>query len=136
MPVHEVGVHEGQHYFSMDYIEGRSMAEIVCENPPPAGKAAEYVQKISEAVHSVHQQGTLHRDLKPSNVFIDRNDEVHGTDFGLAVLWVPAFIHLSQAAMLAALFSQLDIRVHYYCTELPDVAYIYGDRERQGVTPV
>lgn len=51
--------------------------------------------------------------------------------FGFGLLWVPAFIHLSQAALLAALFSQLYIWGHYYCTELPDIAYIYGDGERQ-----
>ena len=85
VPVHEVGVHEGQHYFSMDYIEGRSLAEIVRENPLPARKAAEYVREIAEAVHYAHGKGTLHRDLKPSNILIDVDDRVHITDFGLAV---------------------------------------------------
>ena len=85
VPVHEVGMHEGQHYFSMDYIEGRSLAEIVRENPLGARKAAEFVQAIAEAVDYAHQQGTLHRDLKPANVLIDADDRVHITDFGLAV---------------------------------------------------
>ncbi len=84
VPVHEVGVHEGHHYFSMDYIEGRSLAEIVRKNPLPARKAAEYVRSIADAVHYAHQQGTLHRDLKPSNILIDGDDHVHVTDFGLA----------------------------------------------------
>ena len=83
--VHEVGVYEGQHYFSMDYIEGPSLARIVREDPLPARKAAEYVQAIAEAVEYAHQQGTLHRDLKPSNVLIDGEEHVHVTDFGLAV---------------------------------------------------
>jgi eukaryotic-like serine/threonine-protein kinase len=82
--VHEVGVHDGHHYFSMDYIEGRSLAEIVRENPLPARKGAEYVQAIAGAVEYAHQQGTLHRDLKPSNVLIDADDAVHVMDFGLA----------------------------------------------------
>ena len=84
VPVHEVGRHDGHHYFSMDYVEGRSLAEIVRENPLPAKKAAEYVQAIAEAVDHAHQQRTLHRDLKPSNVLIDGADHVHVTDFGLA----------------------------------------------------
>jgi len=82
--VHEVGEHEGQHYFAMDYVEGNSLAEIVRENPLPAKHAAEYVQRIAEAVHYAHQQGTLHRDLKPSNVLIDAHDQPQLTDFGLA----------------------------------------------------
>ena len=82
--VHEVGVHEGQHYFSMDYVEGQSLAEMVREHTLPAKQAAEYVQRIAEAVHYAHQQGTLHRDLKPSNVLIDAHDRPRVTDFGLA----------------------------------------------------
>ena len=82
--VHEVGVHDGQHYFSMDYVEGRSLAELVREHTLPAKRAAEYVQRIAEAVHYAHQQGTLHRDLKPSNVLIDTHDRPRVTDFGLA----------------------------------------------------
>ena len=82
--IHEVGEHEGQHYFSMDYVAGTSLAEMVGEHPLPAKQAAGYVQTIAEAIHYAHEQGTLHRDLKPSNVLIDRNDQPRVTDFGLA----------------------------------------------------
>jgi serine/threonine protein kinase len=83
--VHEVGVHGGQHYFSMDFIEGRSLAAIVREHSVPARKAAEYVAAIADAVDYAHRRGILHRDLKPSNILIDLDDEVHVTDFGLAL---------------------------------------------------
>jgi eukaryotic-like serine/threonine-protein kinase len=82
--IHEVGRHENQHYFSMDYIEGKSLARIVRENPLPVEKAARYLKTIAEAIDFAHRQGTLHRDLKPSNVLIDRFDEPQITDFGLA----------------------------------------------------
>ncbi len=82
--VHEVGVHNGQQYFSMDYVDGQNLSEMVRENPLPAIRAAQYVRKIAEAIHYAHEQGTLHRDLKPSNVLIDTHDEPRVTDFGLA----------------------------------------------------
>jgi len=82
--IHEVGLHEGQHYFSMDYVDGVSLAELLREEPLAARKAAEYVREATDAVHYAHQQGTLHRDLKPSNILIDRQGRVRITDFGLA----------------------------------------------------
>ena len=82
--IHEVGEHEGQQYFSMDYIEGRNLAEAVRDNPMPARHAAACIQTIAEAIQYAHERGVLHRDLKPSNVLLDAFDAPHITDFGLA----------------------------------------------------
>ena len=51
--------------------------------------------------------------------------------YGLMVLYLPGLLWLSQAALLAALFNHLYIWVHYYCTERPDMAFIYGDVPRR-----
>lgn len=82
--IHEVGLHEGQHYFSMDFVDGHSLAELPREQPLSAQQAAEYIREAAEAVHYAHQQGTLHRDLKPSNILIDHQGRLRITDFGLA----------------------------------------------------
>jgi len=82
--IHETGEHDGHHYFSMDYVQGRNLAEIVHDGPIASQRAAKYSRSIAEAIHYAHCQGVLHRDLKPSNVVIDSNDEPRITDFGLA----------------------------------------------------
>jgi eukaryotic-like serine/threonine-protein kinase len=83
--IHEVGVHEGNHFFSMDYVEGQNLAQLVGNRPLPAEKAARYLRTIAEAIHYAHEQGILHRDLKPSNVLVDAaTDQPRVTDFGLA----------------------------------------------------
>jgi len=82
--IHEVGEYDGRHYFSMDYVEGQSLREMVRESPLPGPRAAQYLKTIAEAVHYAHQAGTLHRDIKPANVLIDRADQPRITDFGLA----------------------------------------------------
>jgi WD40 repeat protein len=84
VPIHETGECEGQHYFSMDYIEGQNLAEAVREGPLPSARAAQLLEKIAAAVHYAHQHKILHRDLKPSNVILDEAGEPHVTDFGLA----------------------------------------------------
>jgi WD40 repeat protein/predicted Ser/Thr protein kinase len=82
--IHDVGVHEGRHYFSMDYVDGQSLAQLVGQQPLPGRKAAGYAENIARAIHYAHEHGILHRDLKPSNVLIDANDQPRITDFGLA----------------------------------------------------
>jgi len=82
--VHEVGEQGGQHFFAMDLIEGKNLAEATREGPLPPRRAAELVRKVAEAVQHAHQQGVLHRDVKPSNVLLDAKEEPHVTDFGLA----------------------------------------------------
>ena len=82
--VHEVGVHQGQHYFAMDFVDGPNLAQFVRDKPLAATRAATYVKAIAEAIEFAHQRGVLHRDLKPSNVLIGSNDQPRVTDFGLA----------------------------------------------------
>jgi eukaryotic-like serine/threonine-protein kinase len=82
--IHEVGFREGQHFFAMDYVAGRSLAEILRDGPLTPRRAAGYVKTIAEAIQYAHARGILHRDLKPSNVLIDQSDQPKVMDFGLA----------------------------------------------------
>lgn len=84
VPIFEVGEYEGQHFFSMELIEGQDLAQRLREGPLPLRQGAEYLQTIARTVHYAHSQGVLHRDLKPSNVLIDASGEPRLTDFGLA----------------------------------------------------
>jgi tRNA A-37 threonylcarbamoyl transferase component Bud32 len=82
--IHEVGERDGQHFFSMEYVAGRSLSQMVREHPLSPEQAARYVKIVAEAIDYAHRQGILHRDLKPSNVLIDEADQPRITDFGLA----------------------------------------------------
>ena len=82
--VHEVGVHQDQHYLVMNFVLGPPLSRLVSDGPLPGKRAARYLREIAEAVHYAHEHGILHRDLKPSNVLLDENDQPQVTDFGLA----------------------------------------------------
>ncbi len=87
VPIHEIGEHQGRHYFSMDFIEGQTLADLVRDRPLEPARAASLVQTIAEAIAYAHSRGVLHRDLKPSNVMIDGLGQPHVADFGLAKLF-------------------------------------------------
>jgi tetratricopeptide (TPR) repeat protein len=84
VPVFEVGNCEGQHYFSMGYVEGESLSERLARGPLMVRDAAKIVRDVAGAVHYAHQCGIVHRDLKPANILIDQDSRVRVTDFGLA----------------------------------------------------
>jgi WD40 repeat protein len=84
VPIYEVGEHEGQLYFAMEYVAGSDLAGLVRGQPLPPERASRYVKTVAEAVQYAHDQGILHRDLKPSNILIGSDDRPRVTDFGLA----------------------------------------------------
>jgi len=86
VPIHEVGERDGQCYFSMKFIEGGHLDEVVRREPMPIRGAVELIAKVARTVHYAHEHGILHRDIKPGNILLDKNGEPHLADFGLARL--------------------------------------------------
>jgi WD40 repeat protein len=84
VPIFEVGQHEGQHYFSMGFVEGQSLSQRLAGRPLPPREAAALMVKVAEAIAYAHQRGVIHRDLKPANILIDAQGHPRVTDFGLA----------------------------------------------------
>jgi predicted Ser/Thr protein kinase len=82
--VHEVGEVDGQLFFSMDYVEGQSLAQRLAEGPLAGRTAAELMIPIAGAIAHAHAHHILHRDLKPGNILLDADGRPHVTDFGLA----------------------------------------------------
>jgi serine/threonine protein kinase/Flp pilus assembly protein TadD len=86
VPIHEVGERDGQCYFSMKFVEGGQLDEVVRRAPMSIRQAAELIAKVARTVNYAHEHGILHRDIKPGNILLDVKGEPHLTDFGLARL--------------------------------------------------
>jgi serine/threonine protein kinase/tetratricopeptide (TPR) repeat protein len=83
--VHEVGCHEGFHYFTMDLIEGEPL-DAICKRGEkmPVERVLSIVKEVAHAIHYAHGKGIIHRDLKPANILLDTDGHPKVTDFGLA----------------------------------------------------
>src|SRR5437763_5595033 len=86
VPIYEVGEREGACYFSMKFVEGGQLDEVVKRAPMSIRQAAELIAKVARTVHYAHEHGILHRDIKPGNILLDAKGEPLLTDFGLVRL--------------------------------------------------
>jgi serine/threonine protein kinase/Flp pilus assembly protein TadD len=82
--IHEVGIHDGNPYFSMEYVAGGNLADHLKIKLVPVRRAADLVQTLARAVHAAHEVGIVHRDLKPANILLTGEGVPKITDFGLA----------------------------------------------------
>ena len=83
--IYDRGEAEGTYYIAMEFLDGRSLKElIVSRGPTPIRLAIEYTRQILAAIGFAHRHGIVHRDIKPHNVVVDADGRVKVTDFGIA----------------------------------------------------
>jgi len=85
--IYQYLIHEAHHFIVMEYVEGRTVSEILADwGPYSFPDAARIVLQILDAIGYAHKNGVVHRDIKPSNILINEEDVVKVTDFGIAKL--------------------------------------------------
>ena len=82
--VFEVGGHDGLPYFSLEFVEGGTLADKLREGPWPPREAVQMVVRLARGIQAAHDRGIIHRDLKPANVLLAADGTPKITDFGLA----------------------------------------------------
>jgi len=68
--VYDVGEAAGLPYFTMEYVPGVTLADVIAARPQPPLESAALVSALARAAHSAHEHGVVHRDLKPANVLL------------------------------------------------------------------
>ena len=82
--IYEIGEQDGRPYFSLELVDGGSLARVLKGGPLPPRQAAQLVETLARAVAAAHKRGIIHRDLKPGNVLLTADGVPKITDFGLA----------------------------------------------------
>jgi eukaryotic-like serine/threonine-protein kinase len=83
--IYDRGEAEGSYFIVMEYVEGRTLKElIVTRGPCPVPVAISYVRQVLAALRYAHRNGIVHRDIKPHNVLVDHEGRVKVADFGIA----------------------------------------------------
>jgi len=81
----DVGVEEtGIAYLVMEYVNGRTLLQVLSESPIPWPRACSWAADLATALGRAHHAGIIHGDVKPANVMITEEGEVKLSDFGIA----------------------------------------------------
>jgi hypothetical protein len=83
--IYDVGQHDRQPFMAMEYVDGRTLGEVIRERTPMSlGQTLSYLEQVCAGLHHAHLEGIVHRDIKPANLMLDRRDVIRIVDFGIA----------------------------------------------------
>jgi serine/threonine-protein kinase len=84
--IHEVGESEGRPFIAMQYVEGKTLRQVIAGKPLALDSLLSIALQIAEALTAAHAKGIVHRDIKGGNIIVTPNGQVKVLDFGLAKL--------------------------------------------------
>jgi len=123
--IYEIGEHEGQHFISMELLDGTPLDARLRSGALPLPELLDIAIQVADALDAAHQRGIVHRDIKPANIFLTRRGRVKVLDFGLATVVVDR-----AAAQTVGTTAAPDPRLTSPGTAIGTVAYMSPEQAR------
>jgi eukaryotic-like serine/threonine-protein kinase len=82
--IYDYALHEGQPFLAMEFVHGRSVRQIIDEQPMAVRDAVQVMLQVLEALASAHEQGVIHQDIKPANIMLTLQGRAKVADFGIS----------------------------------------------------
>ncbi len=108
--VYDVGDYKGHHYIVMEYVEGKTLKQVIKDRGPlMIDEAVDIMKQLTSAIAEAHSRGIIHRDIKPQNVIVKSDGTIKILDFGIAT---------AQGSMQLTQVNNVIGSVHYMAPEL------------------
>lgn len=120
--VYDVGQEQGYHYIVMEYIEGKTLKQLIKQHGPlSVGETIDVMEQLVSAVEHAHSRQVIHRDIKPQNIIVRNDGTVKLTDFGIAIAQNAAQLTQTNSIMGSVHYLAPEIAKGYPATDQSDI---------------
>lgn len=125
VPIFDIGVYKEKNFFTMEYIEGSPLNEVIRSGKLLFREALEIAKQVGRGLQAAHEAGIIHRDIKPANILLDKDGKAMITDFGLAK-WIDSNTRFTRTGVAIGTPSYMSPEQAYGAADIDPLTDVYS----------